>query len=159
MISGNRPEVVTNPDPTTAVKEALELAIKNLSHEMDLRFEAIKDTAIAAASANRELVSQLATANATALNAALQTSNDLIKQLQISFETANKATNEKIDRLTSRLDLGQGGFINSNDLRRDHREDARDTTKQGVDNRALIIAIVGVVVAAAVFVFGAGLHK
>lgn len=188
MTEGSRTEVVTNPDPTTAVKEALELAIKNLSHEIDLRIDAIeKATVVAAAAlsdkltsmnntindkfiANKDLVDQLAKANATALSAALQTQKesaakselsmaDLLKQLQNSFETANKATNEKIDRLTSRLDLGQGGFINSNDIRRDNREDARDSIKQGVDLRTLIIAIVGVAIAAAVLIFGAGLHK
>ena len=33
---------------------------------------------------------------------------DIVKQLQVNFDTANKATNEKIDRLTSRLDTGEG---------------------------------------------------
>jgi hypothetical protein len=184
----NPPEVVTNPDPTTAVKEALELAIKNLSHEIDLRIEAIEKATEVAASAladkltsmnntindkfvaNKDLVDQLAKANATALSAALQTQKesaakselsmaDLLKQLQNSFETANKATNEKIDRLTSRLDLGQGGFINNNDARRDYREEARDTTKQGVDIRTFVVGLIGIAIAAAVLFFGAGLRK
>jgi hypothetical protein len=179
----NPPEVVTNPDPTTAVKEALELAIRNLSHEIDLRINGIEQATVVAASAlgdkltsmnntindkfiaNKDLVDQLAKANATALSAALQTQKesaakselsmaDLLKQLQNSFETANKATNEKIDRLTSRLDLGQGGFINSNDSRRELREEGKQVT----DNRALVIAVIGVVIAVAAFIFGTGVH-
>jgi hypothetical protein len=173
----NPAEVVTNPDPTTAVKEALELAVENLSKEIELRFKA-RDTATEVAAdvlidklaamasgindkftANKDLVDQLAKANATALSAALQTQKesaakfeaavaDLIKQLQVSFDTANKATNEKIDRLTSRLDLGQGGFINNNDMRRDNR-----------GGQMLVVSLIGAAIAAAAFFFGAGLHK
>lgn len=45
--------VTTDPDPTTAVKEALELAVKNLSHEVELRF-APRDTAILVAAQSLE---------------------------------------------------------------------------------------------------------
>jgi hypothetical protein len=183
-------EVVTNPDPTTAVKEALELAVENLSKEIELRFKA-RDTATEVAAgvlieklgamssgindkftANKDLVDQLAKANATALSAALQTQKesaakfeaavaDLIKQLQVSFDTANKATNEKIDRLTSRLDLGQGGFINANDMRRDQREEGQDRrggTKQGLDIIAIIVSLAAVGVAIAIAVLSHSGH-
>ena len=129
--------VKTNPDPTLAVKEALELAVKNMDEKFDMRFKHIESATILARSelgerleafgvtiserflANEKLVDQLAKANAVALSAALQTQKesaaksevamaDLLKQLQVSFDTANKATNEKIDRLTSRLDTGEG---------------------------------------------------
>ena len=129
--------VKTNPDPTLAVKEALELAVKNMDEKFDIRFKHIESATILARTelgerldafgvtiserflANEKLVDQLAKANAVALSAALQTQKesaaksevamaDLLKQLQVSFDTANKATNEKIDRLTSRLDTGEG---------------------------------------------------
>jgi hypothetical protein len=165
--------VVTNPDPTAAVKEALELAIKNLDEKIDRRFQGIdqatvlareeqKDklsalqstltnAATALASANKDLVGQLAQANQIALTAALQTQKesaskselataDIIRQLQTSFETAIKVVNEKIDRLTSRLDTGEGRVV-------------------GVaDYRTYIIAAIGAALAIAAF-FGLGLHR
>jgi polyribonucleotide nucleotidyltransferase len=87
--------VVTNPDPTTAVKEALELAIKNLAHEVDLRFEgdrearqvsakaldgiidvlvqkisSMKEQVVQQAASNKELVTQQATSNKELVNQA-----------------------------------------------------------------------------------------
>lgn len=129
--------VKTNPDPTEAVKEALTLAIKNLSDKIATQFDS-NDRAVVLArdelaaqlgamvitidgkfAANKDLVDQLAKANAVALTAALSTQKesaaksevavgDMLKQLQASFETANRTTNEKIDRLTSRMDTGEG---------------------------------------------------
>jgi hypothetical protein len=169
--------VVTNPDPTAAVKEALELAIKNLDEKINGRFEAIEGATVLAreelkeklgamqrtlegsanerASANKDLVDQLAKANQVALTAALQTQKesaakselamaDMLKQLQNSFETSNKATNEKIDRLTSRLDTGEGRTGGVDMSRRDNREDQRDTRKEAVDNRSYLVAIIAV---------------
>lgn len=139
------PVVKTNPDPTEAVKEALTLAIKNLSDKIGAEFTA-NDKAVSLAreelaeqlaamvltidgkfAANKDLVDQLAKANAVALSAALQTQKesaaksevsvgDLLKQLQVSFETANRTTNEKIDRLTSRMDTGEGKTKGAGDL-------------------------------------------
>lgn len=145
-IKGYDPPVVkTNPDPTEAVKEALTLAIKNLSELVNNEFAA-NDKAVTLArkeleaqltamvltidgkfAANKDLVDQLAKANAVALSAALQTQKesaakseisigDLIKQLQGSQETANRVTNEKIDRLTSRMDTGEGKTKGAGDL-------------------------------------------
>jgi hypothetical protein len=183
-----RSVVVTDPDPTAAVKEALELAIKNLDDKIDRRFvgidqatilardelkdrlaalqKTISDTADARAEANKNLVEKLAEgnkdlveklerANQIALAAALQTQNNLLNQLQVSFETANKATNEKIDRLTSRLDTGEGRVGGVDDNRRDYREERRDA----VDYRQYIVAIIAVVVAALIAFFGLELRK
>ena len=129
--------VRTDPDPTEAVKEALTLAIKNLDEKFHARFVHLEIATVLARKelgerldsfgstiserflANKTLVDQLAQANSVALNAALQTQEksaakseiamaDIVKQLQVNFDTANKATNEKIDRLTSRLDTGEG---------------------------------------------------
>ncbi len=93
--TNNRTIVVTNPDPTTAVKEALELAIKNLSHEVDLRFAgdkearqlaakslenilevmtqkiaSVKEQVGQQATSNKELVTQQATSNKELVNQA-----------------------------------------------------------------------------------------
>ena len=179
--------VVTDPDPTAAVKEALELAIKNLDDKIDRRFvgidsatvlareelkdrlaalqKTISDTADARAQANKDLVEKLAEgnkdlveklerANQIALAAALQTQNNLLNQLQVSFETANKATNEKIDRLTSRLDTGEGRVGGVDDNRRDNRQQSRDN----VDYRQYILAFIAVLLAIAAF-FGLELRK
>jgi hypothetical protein len=183
--------VVTDPDPTAAVKEALELAIKNLDDKIDRRFQGIegatalareelKDKLIALqstltnaanerATANKDLVEKLEKANQIALTAALQTQKesaakselgiaDLLKQLQVSFETANKATNEKIDRLTSRLDTGEGRIGGVDDNRRDYREDRRDSVREAVDYRNYILALIVVILGVAGF-FGLGLHR
>lgn len=129
--------VKTDPDPTAAVKEALSLAIRNLDEKVALQFKAIDDSTRLAREelksqlagivnavnekfiANKDLVDQLAKANAVALSAALQTQKesaaksevgvgDLLKQMQVAFDASSKSTNEKIDRLTSRLDTGEG---------------------------------------------------
>lgn len=172
--------VVTNPDPTVAVKEALELAIRNLDEKIALQIASINAaTALARGeladrlaalersitgsanekfAANEKLVDQLAKANQVALTAALQTQKesaakselsmaDLLKQLQVSFETANKATNEKIDRLTSRLDTGEGrsGGVDTN--RRDNRQES-------VDSHKLTLGILSIAVAVAAAIAG-----
>jgi len=110
-------------------------------------------------------VEKLEKANQIALTAALQTQKesaakselgiaDLLKQLQVSFETANKATNEKIDRLTSRLDTGEGRIGGVDDNRRDYRAQQRDA----VDYRQYILAFIAVLLAIAAF-FGLELRK
>src|ERR1700719_2921441 len=182
-----RSVVVTDPDPTAAVKEALELAIKNLDDKIDRRFVGIDQATVLAreelkdkltalqstltnaanerATSNKDLVEKLEKANQIALTAALQTQKesaakselgiaDLLKQLQVSFETANKATNEKIDRLTSRLDTGEGRIGGVDDNRRDYRAQPRDA----VDYRQYILAFIAVLLAIAAF-FGLELRK
>lgn len=174
--------VVTNPDPTAAVKEALELAIKNLDDKIDRRFQGIDQATILAreelkerlralqetlqnaasekASSNKDLVEKLEKANQVALTAALQTQKesaakselsmaDIVRQLQVSFETANKATNEKIDRLTSRLDTGEGRTGGAIDNRQIFRQDVQDTRQSADSARNLVFALIGVVLVAA----------
>ena len=121
--------VKTNPDPTEAVKEALTLAIKNLDEKFAEKFSAndaavllarqeLKDQLIALDSniaskflSNKDLVDQLGVANAAALGAALLTQKEMANKSEAAMADTNKATNEKIDRLTSRLDTGEGrGF-------------------------------------------------
>ena len=167
--------VVTNPDPTAAVKEALELAIRNLDDKIDRRFqgidsattlareelreklsdlkEGIQASADAERAANKDLVEKLERVGQAALSAALLTQKesaakselamaDQLRQLQNAFEAANKATNEKIDRLTSRLDMGEGrtGGVDAN--RSDHRNSTLDT-------RSLVFALISVILIAA----------
>jgi hypothetical protein len=150
------PVVKTNPDPTEAVKEALTLGLDNLDKKIADKFSAIDkatnlardelndklaatmETIKGMFSANKDLVDQLAKANAVALQAALQTQKesaaksevavgDLLKQLQNSFDTANRATNEKIDRLTSRLDTGEGRGYANNEGKHDRSTDKGQT--------------------------------
>lgn len=186
-----RAVVVTDPDPTERVKEALELAIKNLDEKFDRRLQGIDTATVLAreelkeklialqstltnaakerADANKDLVEKLEKSNQSALAAALLTQKegagktevalgDLIKQAVASFETAIKVVNEKIDRLTSRMDTGvdwRGGVDAS---RMDYREQARDSTRAAVDYRMYIIAVIGVIMAVAAWL-GFGTHK
>lgn len=148
----NLPIVKTNPDPTDAVREAMTLAIKNLSDRIASEFNA-KDKAVVLArdelaaqlsamvissdgkfAANKDLVDQLAKANAVALTAALSTqkesaakseiaTDDKIKQIQTAQDAANKTTNEKIDRLTSRMDTGEGRGFGTTESKQDRSTD------------------------------------
>jgi hypothetical protein len=173
----NLPTVTTNPDPTDAVREALTLAVKNLTDSVDQQF-ASNDKAVVLArdelaaqlaammmtidgkfAANKDLVDQLAKANATALSAALQTqkesaaksevsTGDLIKQSKVSQDEANRVTNEKIDRLTSRRDMDEG-----RDLRDDrHKQENAIDRSQSISIGQGLIALAGVLIALAVFV-------
>lgn len=171
-----RKEVVTNPDPTEAVKEALTLAIRNLQDRVYDQFRTneaaiilargeLKDQLIAINStindkfsSNKELVDQLGKANAVALSAALETQKDLLKQLQISFETSIKSVNEKIDRLTSRMDTSQGTVEGGTSTRHDAREDTRDHIRQETDNRGFYVSLIAAAVAVAALFFGLS-HK
>lgn len=184
----SNPVVVTNPDPTQAVKEALELAVKNLDEKISGRFKAnddattlarheLKDQLLAILStinekfiANEKLVDQLGKANSTALTAALQTQEksaakseqligDLIKQLKLSFDETNKATNEKIDRLTSRLDLGEGGTRGAIDNRQMSRQDIQDNRQSADSTRNLIFALISVVLVATGIIVSVMLRK
>lgn len=162
--------VVTNPDPTAAVKEALELAIKNLDEKIDGRFQAIEQATTLAreeskdkltalketiqglanerVAANKELVDQLGKANSTALTAALMTQEKSAIQLKLSFDEANKATNEKIDRIISRLDLGEGRVGGISDNRLMSRQDVQDTKHSADSTRTFIMALIGTVLVA-----------
>jgi hypothetical protein len=181
MTPAGGPIVKTDPDPTEAVKEALTLAIKNLSMQVSSQFHS-NDKAVVLAreelasqlgamiltidgkfAANKDLVDQLAKANAVALTAALSTQKesaaksevavgDMLKQLQASFETANRTTNEKIDRLTSRMDTGEGrGFGNT-----ESRQDRTVDKGQGIALMAVVIALASLVFGAVMALRGHG---
>lgn len=197
-----RRTVVTDPDPTEAVIERLELLERTINEKFKIRDEAtklareeLKDNLASLANSindkfnaneklvsqqatsNKDLVDQLAKANAVALNAALATQEksaakfelnvgDLLKGLASNFETAIKSTNEKIEvlrvmvtALTSRIDLGQGGITSNTDSRRENREDTRDTAKAATDNRSFVVAAIAAAIAAAALFFAFSTHK
>jgi len=108
MADQERRVVVTDPDPTEAVKEALTLAIKNLDDKQSQRHEASDKAVELAREEVKTAARDLAKANADALDAALKTTSAAASKLAESFETANKATNEKIDRLTERINIWTG---------------------------------------------------
>lgn len=135
--------VKTNPDPTEAVKEALTLAIKNLDDKILQRFDANDKAVELAREEVKTAARDLAKANADALDAALKTTTNSASKLAESFETANKATNEKIDRLTERINIWTG---------RDNTVDAskQNTSTdrgQAINIVALVIGAGGVIVA------------
>jgi hypothetical protein len=154
--------VKTNPDPTDAVREAMTLAIKNLWERVTDRFDSseeavklargeLKDQLIAINStindkfsSNKELVDQLGKANAVALSAALETQKDLLKQLQISFDSSIKGVNEKIDRLTSRMDTSQGSVDGGTTVHQVVREDTRDRRTEMGNLWAIVFGIAGI---------------
>jgi cobalamin biosynthesis Mg chelatase CobN len=171
----NLPIVKTNPDPTEAVKEALTLAIKNLSEKITGQFDANSKAVVLARdelaaqlsamvissdgkfAANKDLVDQLAKANAVALTAALNTqkesaaksesaTDDKIKQLQTAQDAANKTTNEKIDRLTSRMDTGEGRGFGTTESKQDRSTDKGQMLTIitiGIALAALVLALMG----------------
>jgi hypothetical protein len=155
--------VKTNPDPTTAVKDALTLAIKNIDDKFDLRFSAadaavllarqeLKDQLLQMDSniankflANKDLVDQLGAANAAALSAALLTQKEMANKSEAAMADTNKATNEKIDRLTSRLDLGEGRGFGAGESKHD-----RSTDKGQIIAMAAALIALGVLVVAVI---------
>ena len=188
--------IKTDPDPTTAVKEALTLAIKNLDEKFAAQITGINDgiklareelkgqlTALSSNIAerflaNKDLVDQLSKANASALAAALLTqkegaakdtagTGDLLRQLQAGVDSANKATNEKIDRLTSRLDTGEGSAsimdpstkdaLNNlkllvDSLQRDRDQGKGGTVQRTQDFSQIYMVIIAIMAAASVAV-------
>jgi hypothetical protein len=148
-------------DPTEAVKEALTLAIKNLDEKISLKFAA-GDTAVILAReelqkqlnamnetisgkflANKDLVDQLGQANAAALGAALLTQKEIANKSEASIAETFKTTNEKIDRLTSRQDTGEGRGFANNESKQDRTTDKGQT-----------FALIAVVTAIASLIFG-----
>lgn len=102
------PVVKTSPDPTEAVKEALTLAINNLDAKLTQRFD-LNDKAVALAREEvKTATTALATANAEALAAALKTNTEAQGKMADSFKAESGSTNEKIDRLTERINIWQG---------------------------------------------------
>ena len=172
----------TDPDPTSAVKDALSLAVKNIDDKIDNlsdrvwdkfnaldkandlareqqvdKMNAMMETVKGMFTANKDLVDQLAKANQVALTAALLTQEksaaktetammDMLKQLQAGFVTANLATNEKIDRLTSRLDTGEGRIVASDVHRVESKRDAVDERGHTIGTAALVISAVFLIV-------------
>jgi hypothetical protein len=133
--------ITTNPDPTEAVKETLTLAIKNLDDKISQRQD-ISDKAVVLAReelqkqltamnenisgkflANKDLVDQLGTANAAALAAALLTRKEIADKSEASIAETFKTTNEKIDRLTSRQDTGEGRTRSNIETKQDQYSD------------------------------------
>lgn len=174
----NPQEVVTNPDPTKAVIERLEL----LERTIDQKFKVRDDATMLAREelrsqltamnqgisekflANKDLVDQLGRANSAALNAALLTQTDsaiktensitgLLREMRISFETSLKSVKDNVDTLTARFNLGEGSVAHSVDARREVREEGRTVS----DSRSLVIGVIGLIIAIAAFVFGSRL--
>jgi hypothetical protein len=153
---------IGKPDPTEAVKEALRLAVETINEkfkgsadavilareELKLRLDAMSAGINDKFAGNKELVDQLGKANAVALNAALETQKDLLKQLQISFDTSIKVVNEKIDRLTSRIDTGEGRVVQVDSNRVNYH-----------DNRVFYVSIIAIVISAAALIFGLEYHR
>jgi NADH dehydrogenase/NADH:ubiquinone oxidoreductase subunit G len=157
--------VKTNPDPTEAVKEALTLAIKNLDEKFSAQLKA-NDTAVLLARqelkdqllaldaniankflSNKDLVDQLGVANAAALSAALLTQKEMANKSEAAMADTNKATNEKIDRLTSRLDMGEGRGFGAVESKQDRTTDKSHTVALAAVLIALAALLFGVVMA------------
>lgn len=156
------PIVVTNPDPTEAVKEAVRLAVETINEKFKSGAQAVVlahselQNQLSAMSAgindkfagNKELVDQLGKANAVALNAALETQKDLLKQLKDQFDTSIKVVNEKIDRLTSRIDTGEAWTGGAIDNRKSSRQEVQDSRQRDDSTRSFIMALIGTVLVA-----------
>jgi hypothetical protein len=136
--------VKTNPDPTEAVKEALTLAIKNLDDKISQRLEG-NDKAVALAREEvKTSAAELAKANSEALKFALTTATESLSRLAESFKSDSKATNEKIDRLTERINIWTGRDSSVVESKQDRSTDKGQT-----------LALISAMIALAALVFGA----
>jgi hypothetical protein len=109
-----------------------------LKESISNQFSANKELVDQLAKANKDLVDQLSKANSVALQAALSTQKEsaakselaigeLLKQLQLNYETANKAITETLSRLTSRLDTGDGRVFATGEGRQERTTDKGQT--------------------------------
>jgi len=119
-------EIRPDPDPTVRTIEQSQRETANLKELLqgkivalqELIFEkfagvstqfAMRDTALTAAfKAAQDAVTEQNKSSALAISKSEASTVESIKQLQVLFQTANQATNEKIDDLKSRLDKGEG---------------------------------------------------
>ena len=77
----------------------------------------------AALQAAKEAVAEQNRSNTLAISKSETAVGESIRQLQVNFETANKATNEKVDDLKGRLDRGEGDVVNERRGVRERRLD------------------------------------
>jgi hypothetical protein len=77
----------------------------------------------AALQAAKEAVAEQNRSNTTAIAKSETAVSEQIKQMQVTFETGLRSTNEKIDDIKSRLDKGEGGSIGSSGARTEYRLD------------------------------------
>lgn len=115
-----------DPDPTVRTIEQSQRETANLKELLEAKTQALKelideklngvgtqftmrDTALTAAfKAAQDAVSEQNKSSALAISKSEISTAESIKQLQTLFQTADKATNEKIDDLKSRMDKGEG---------------------------------------------------
>jgi small-conductance mechanosensitive channel len=137
--------VVTKPDPTDAVREAMTLAITNLRSIVMQRFDG-NDKAVELARAEvKSAAAELAKANSEALAAALKTTTEAATKLAESFDSTNKATNEKIDRLTERINVWTGQDVRAVENKQQHSVDRGQTISMGQAAIAIAAAILSAV--------------
>ncbi len=77
----------------------------------------------AALQAAKEAVAEQNRSNTTAIAKSETAVSEQIKQMQVTFETGLRSTNEKIDDIKSRLDKGEGGLSGVRESTRDNRLD------------------------------------
>ena len=140
--------VVTDPDPTTAVKEALELAIRNLSHEIDLRFAGVDTATLIAAQGLveklevmaqkilgvKELVSQQTTSNRELVTQQASSNKELVDQareltalaLTAALQTQEKSAAETRTFIQESIRQLKSGVDESNKTTNEKIEVLRD---------------------------------
>ncbi len=128
-------------DPTDASKEALALAIKNLDEKHTQRFDANDRAVQLAREEVKTAARDLAKSQGEALAAALKATTEANTKLEQSFEKSNGATNEKIDRLTERINIWTGRDTNQVESKQD-----------GLSGRGLNIQVLVVIMAFAAII-------
>lgn len=131
-------------DPTEAAKEALTLAIKNLDEKVTQRLDASDKAVTLAREEVKTAAAELSKSQAEALAAALKATTDSNTKLEQSFEKSNGATNEKIDRLTERINIWTGRDGNTQQNKADRSSDKGNyiaLLAAGVALAALLFAV------------------
>lgn len=128
--------VRTNPDPTEAVKEALTLAINNLDDKLSQRMDFSDKAVTLARDEVKTATDQLAKAYDERIAAALKTASESQNKMADAFKSEGRSTNEKIDRLTSRMDREHG-----------HDAGVNSSKQERASDKGQLIAILSVIVA------------
>ena len=140
--------IKTNPDPTLAVEKSVALAIKNLDEKFTQRMNDNDRAVVLARDEVKTASADLAKAYAEALQAALKTTTEANSKLADSFRNESGATNEKIDRLTERINIWTGRDSNMVES----KVDAHNDRSYGLGTAMMIISLIamGVTIALAV---------
>lgn len=131
--------VKTDPDPTVAVKEAMNLAIKNLDEKLEQRFTSMEKAVVLAREEVKTANTDLARANQEALKTALDARTETAKKMDAAIED----TNRRVEVLTERVNVWTGQDARANVAKADRGAD----TQRMISVIMMLVGLAGIILA------------